>query len=413
MANSSLYPMRSRLRAATCALLAVAGSAAADGGDWHFDAATLKYSEQGRVSVVEPLFRLKHDFTNGRSLTGKVVFDVITGASPTGATPSDQVQTVTSASGNSQQQTRGIVPVKNFRDHRESLDLEYEQPLARTLKAIIGGQAALETDYASRGGSLTLSWDTSDRLTTFTAATSANFDRASPKGGMRTGLDLISAPTTPVSASKQILDGLVGVTRILSPRWLMQLNYGRTRETGYLTEPYKIVSIVDSTGNTIDYRNEKRPDNRQRQTIQLSSVYNVFDEDVIHVSYRFYWDDWGIRSHTVDFRYRFDLSGGHYLEPHLRFYGQSAVNFYTYGLRAGAPLPEFATSDYRYGKMNTNTFGVKYGFPVGSGELNVRLEYMVQSGNSHPSQAVGVQRQYDLFPPINITILQVGYTVNF
>jgi hypothetical protein len=405
--------IRSRLRMATCALLAVAGTAAAEGGNWHFDAGTLKYSEQNRVQVIEPLIRLKRDLTNGRSLTGKAIFDVITGASPTGATPSNQLQTITSASGTSQQVTRGVVPVQRFRDHRSSFDLVYEQPVTRTFKADFGGEIASETDYESRGGNLTLLLDTPDRLTTFSVAGSANFDRASPRGGLRTGLGLTTDATTPGSSNKRVLDGLVGITRVLSPRWLMQLNYGRTRESGYLTEPYKIISVIDTAGNTIAYRNEKRPDQRQRETLEVNSVYNVSDEDVLHFSYRFYWDNWGVRSHTVDLKYRLDLSGGQYLEPHLRFYSQTPVRFYTYGLISGAPLPEYATADYRYGKLNSNTIGIKYGFPVGSGELNVRLEYMAQTGPRHPQQAVGVQKQYDLFPPINITILQFGYSVNF
>jgi hypothetical protein len=405
--------LRYRLRAATCALLAIAGSASAESGDWHFEAATLKYSEQGRVSVVEPLVRLKRDLSNSRSLTGKVMFDVITGASPTGASPTNQVQTITSASGNTQQVTTGIVPVKRFRDHRAALNLDYEQPIFRSLKVTAGGEISAETDYASRGGTLTFAWDTPNRLTTLTGAVAANFDRINPAGGLRTGLDSVGAPTMPGSERKQGLDGLLGVTQVLSPHWLVQLNYGQTKETGYLTEPYKVISVLDSGGTTVNYRNESRPDNRLRQNVQFSAVGNLYEEDVIHFSYLFYWDDWGIRSHTADVKYRFDLNDGYYIEPHMRYYKQSAVDFFTYGLPQGQPLPRYATADYRYGEMNTFTIGGKIGIPAGAGELNFRLEYMLQSGNSHPPQAIGAQKQYDLFPQIDITILQIGYTVDF
>jgi len=403
--------IRNRLRTATCALLAVAGSAAAD-GDWHLDTGMLEYSEHGRVSVFEPVARLKRDLSNGRSLAAKVVFDVMTGASPTGATPSDKVQTVTSASGNSQQVKSGVVPLGLFRDHRADVELEFEQPLARTLTTVVGGHLSKETDYLSRGGTLTFNWDTPNRLTTITAGTGGNFDRVNPKGGMRTGLAMAADPTTPGSAAQQTVDGLIGVARVLSPQWLVKLTYGHAWENGYLTEPYKIVSILDADGNTIDYRNEHRPDRRQKQDFQLSSAYAV-DEDVLHFSYRFFWDDWGIRSHTVDVKYRFDVDDGNYLEPHLRFYTQSAADFYTYGLVSGLPLPQYATADYRYGKLSTQTIGAKYGILTSSGEFNIRIEYMVQSGDSHPAQAIGVQKQYDLFPSISILIVQAGYSLKF
>jgi hypothetical protein len=190
------------------------------------------------------------------------------------------------------------------------------------------------------------------------------------------------------------------------------LNFGHSRETGYLSEPYKIVSLLNADGNTADYRTEKRPGQRTTQNIFLASAYQI-SEDVLHVSYRFYWDNWGIRSHTVDLKYRFDVAPGNYLEPHLRFYSQTAADFFTYGLLSSAPIPKYATSDSRYGKMNSNTIGAKYGIDTGSGELSFRLEYMAQSGNGHPNQAVGSQKQWDLFPTINVVILQIGYSVDF
>jgi hypothetical protein len=408
-----MISVRHRLRFATCALLAVTGTAAAESGDWHFESGALRYSEQQRVAVFEPLFSLKRDFSNDRSLTAKTVFDVITGASPTGASPTNQIQTVTSSSGKTSQSTVGTVPTNRFRDRRAALDLDYAQPLARTLKLNLGGEISTETDYQSRGSHIGLAWDTPNRLTTFSAAFAGNFDRVNPRGGLRIGLDSLQAPTHGAVAGKRVYDGMIGITQVLSPRWLAEILYGQTRETGYLTEPYKIISVLDAIGNTVDFRNENRPDSHLRHYVEFSSAGNVSDEDVIHVSYRYFWDDWGIRSHTVDVKYRFDLSDGYYLEPHLRFYGQSAADFFTFGLLQNAPLPRYATADYRYGKMNTNTIGAKLGIPFGNGELNFRLEYMLQSGSSNPSQAIGMQKQIDLFPPVNITIVQVGYAVDF
>jgi hypothetical protein len=116
----------------------------------------------------------------------------------------------------------------------------------------------------------------------------------------------------------------------------------------------------------------------------------------------------------VDLKYRYELPRAHYLEPHVRYYTQTAADFFTYGLMDGAPLPQYATSDYRYGKMVTTTFGLKYGIPMAGGsELNFRAEYMRQSGDSHPKQAIGMQRNYNLFPAVNVVIFQVGYSRDF
>ena len=39
-------------------------------------------------------------------------------------------------------------------------------------------------------------------------------------------------------------------------------------------------------------------------------------------------DDWGIDSQTLDLHLRFAMGEGRYLQPHLRYYTQSAADFY-------------------------------------------------------------------------------------
>ena len=78
-------------------------------------------------------------------------------------------------------------------------------------------------------------------------------------------------------------------------------------------------------------------------------------------------------------------------------------------------LPELATADYRLGALRSATIGATYGFriPDRPGEWTVRAEYIGQFGNRHPADAVGVQRQFDLFPTVNIGSLLIGYSVEF
>ena len=47
------------------------------------------------------------------------------------------------------------------------------------------------------------------------------------------------------------------------------------------------------------------------------------------------------------------------------------------------------------------------------GDWTVRAEYIGQFGDGHPSDAVGVQRQYDLYPAMNIGTLVIGYELKF
>jgi hypothetical protein len=217
------------------------------------------------------------------------------------------------------------------------------------------------------------------------------------------------------SDPKNVTTGMVGLSRVLTRRWMVAASATRIFEKGYLTEPYKVVSIEDSlSGITVGQLTEYRPSTRNREDILGSSVYHL-SRDVLYLSYRYYWDDWGVRSSTFDGKYRRELGGDSYLEPHLRFYTQTAADFFRFGLVQGAAVPQYITADQRLGALRTATVGATLGFriPDYPGEFSVRAEYIGQFGDGHFKDAVGLQRQFNLFPTVNIGSLVLGYSVQF
>ena len=125
----------------------------------------------------------------------------------------------------------------------------------------------------------------------------------------------------------------------------------------------------------------------------------------------FYTDDWGIDSHTLDLKYRKNLGNERYLEPHIRLYQQSATDFYQHSLTAIPGLGEYASADYRLGEFTATTLGLKYGMKFKNGnDLSLRGEYYLQTGDSNPDNAIGVQKTQDLYPDVNAIILQLNYS---
>lgn len=198
----------------------------------------------------------------------------------------------------------------------------------------------------------------------------------------------------------------------------MQFNYSIGKSFGYLTDPYKIISLIEASpgtnqGQPIDHYFERRPDSRTHHSLFWKTAYHL-KGDVLHLSYRYFWDDWSIKSHTVDLQYRFELSERQYFAPHVRYYNQSAADFYHHSLRNDQTIPVYASADYRLGDLNTVTVGIKYSFTTGrSSKFSLRFEYMKQSGESYPSDAIGVLRSQDLFPDVNAVIAQLSYQVKF
>jgi hypothetical protein len=410
--------IRGRLSTAACMLLASGVPGMAKGADAspnsQLDVTTLLYGEAGGVRVVEPTARFTLLRADGSSFFGQLGIDAITGASPSGALPSGVTQTFTSASGHLRTSAGDEIPTVTFKDNRLALDGGWVKPFGN-FTSTLEGHFSREKDYESIGVDGSLSIDFNHHLTTLSFGAGYNQDSVFPVGGVTDGLADPGLLSVTSSSPKQVMTAMVGISRVLTRRWMMSIDLSRTAEQGYLTEPYKILSIVDGTsGLPIGQLTENRPSSRTRNSILASSVFHLAD-DVVYGSYRYYWDDWDDRSHTIDLRYRHELGNAVFVEPHLRYYVQSAAGFFRSGLIDGAPLPDYATSDYRLGPLTSVTLGATLGFrPRGSpGEWIVRAEYIGQRGDGHPADAVGVQRGFDLYPAMSTGSLVVGYSLGF
>jgi hypothetical protein len=415
-----------KLRAAACVLLAAGVPAAAHADpaapSWQLEASTLGYGEKERAKVVEPAVRLTRLFTSGATLSGQLVFDVITGASPTGARPAGGVQTITTPSGGTQVVQAGTLPLTSFHDRRWAYDLDWGQPVGTLFKAATNAHYSIEKDYESRGVSEKFSLDTNHHLLTWSLGAGYNRDAVFPVGGIPLGLSPGGAMMDETRDAKYVSSFMAGLARVMSRRWVMALDATSATEHGYLTEPYKIVSILDPvTQAPVDHLTEKRPETRLRNSVLASSIYHL-TTDVMYLTYRYYWDDWKVQSHTLDFKYRTELGGESFLQPHLRYYTQTAAKFFTLGLIQGAPLPDFASSDQRLSQFQSVTLGLTYGFkmPGRPGEWTIRGEYIRQFGhlNLAPAESEGGEEggapvMPDPFPPLEIGTITAGYTVSF
>lgn len=425
--------IRDSLAVATCTLLAGVSpqtQAAGFHSPWQIDGGLLFYSEKDRVHLLEPVLRIRKEIDDNEFFSARFVADTLTGASPNGAAPTDAPQTFTSPSGNKSYTTgANEIPLDpTFKDTRAAVNLEWEKPLSERLRGIFGASFSTEHDYTSFGVSGTLSQDFNQRNTTLTAGVSLDADSVSPLGGA-------PDPFTPMptvvtgsggedegeggpSESKTVQQYLLGVTQVLGRNTLTQLNYSYGHSSGYLTDPYKILSVLagDNSGDlraTNPYVYEKRPDKRTFQSIYWKGIHQ-FDEDVLTLSYRYGWDDWGINSNTYDVRYRWELGNGHYLQPHYRHYDQTAADFYRQTLIDGEETTlDYASADSRLGELTTETVGLKYGINFDrDAEINFRVEYMHQTGKTRAQDAVGKLANVDLFPENKAAIVQVGISMS-
>lgn len=406
--------LRERLSKAALALFLAPSAALADqAATTQIDYTALYYGEVGRTQVFEPIVHATRLFGDGQSISAQLGIDAITGSSPTGALPSTSAQTTTTPSGRLTTIPAGQIPLMKFEDHRFGLDGEWRKPLGRLVTATLGGHASRERDYQSLGVNGRISADLMQRLLTVTAGGGYSDDSVFPVGGTPIGLS-DGSEVSHQSNPKKVKSVLFGVSRVLTRRWIMSIDGTRTYERGYLTEPYKVISVVDPfSGTPVGELTDNRPSSRTRSSALLSSVYH-FTHDIGYASYRYYTDTWGIRSSTFDVKYRHDLGEGWYIEPHVRFYRQGAADFFMAALSANLAPPEYATADYRLGKLSTLTLGADFTFKVGDNpaEWTLRGEYFRQKGDVAVPGGLGLPSNLDLSPPIDTFTLVLGYSFN-
>lgn len=410
-----------RLASAACVLLGGANAAAEGPKEWEVDTSFLVYSEKDRVTVFEPSFSAKKTFDNSSILGLNFVFDTMTGASPNGASPSDGPQTFTRPSGNDAYTIEaGETPLDDtFKDTRIQLGASWDSVLTRLTRYRLGANVSSEYDYMSVSFNGGLSQELNQKNTVLSVGVAYAFDTSSPVGGVPVPLASMAAVGSPQpkdgeSDSKSVTDFMLGLTQVLNARTLMQFNVGTSLNSGYLNDPYKIVSVVDGNGRPTDYLYENRPDSRIKNYFFWNTSYHIPNDDTIDLSYRYMFDDWGINSHTIDLRYRWNISEHWYLQPRVRWYQQSAADFYRHSIGNTEDLSVEMSADPRLAEFYATTIGAKVGYVFdGGSEISARLESYRQIGDKSPDDAVGVQKDLDMFPDLEAVMFLFSYNLVF
>jgi Protein of unknown function (DUF3570) len=420
------------LAAATCTLLGTVASmpvAAEEEPRWDFDTALLYYGESdGRVQDLSFNLLARRMFPDDKILSLGLGVDSLTGASPSGAIPQNEVQTFTRPSGDEVYSVApGELPLDDtFLDTRYALTAGWQQPIGRLYTGSAGISFSTEYDYTHAGMNVGISRDFNKRNTTVSLGAAIARDQLDPVGGAPLPLAVMGdlkdlSNRGEDTEEKDVVDLLFGVTQVINERFLVQVNYSLSDSSGYLNDPYKILSVVDpTTGNAIgrtpvpgsgplhEYRFENRPDQRTKHSFFLQGKYFI-DGKVLDMSWRYMTDDWGIDSHTLDATFRWPLGERSWLEPHLRLYTQTEADFYRASLPAGE-LPAYASADYRLAAFDAFTAGIKYGRRTSTGnELAVRLEYYRQDGEISADQLFGDHSSEALYPGLDAIIVNFSY----
>ena len=310
------------------------------------DSITYKFQswqeDDGRIRVDAHYAQLETVLSTETKLKIVGLVDTISGATPSGqpAKPgSDQV------------------PLSQLTDRREAGSIEVTHPLERV--ALVGGFAtSKESDYLSDVWSAKALIDFNQKNTIL----QLGYARAN---------DDITAAFLTTSREKTADDLIIGVTQLLSPQTVITANLSYGYTSGYISDPYKIVEKRTEIlpGFFLDLTfPENRPSSKEKW-IGFVSVNHALENlnAAVEGSYRLLDDTFGTTSHTVELAWFQKFGERLIVRPAMRFYQQSAADFYRVDLNGTSITPPneatgrapYYSADYRLSSMRTWMLGVK------------------------------------------------------
>ena len=268
-----------------------------------------------RIRVRTPSFYARKPLSDSLQAEGSIVYDSISGASPL------YHNTLSGAS---------RLGVTDYRTAGNAKLTKYFDPFA----VGVGAAVSSERDYLSRALSLDVRISSDDRNRTYAFGVGGASDRINSTNGVAEGKE------------RHTLDLLAGVTQALSPEAIVQSTVTYSPGHGYYSDPYKAIDI--------------RPDHRR--IFAWLTRYNQhlpWLDATVNLSYRYLHDSFGSSSHAAEFAWNQPLPDGWSMAPNLRYYTQSAADFYfdppfAHGFVLGSPY----SADTRLSAFGALTSGV-------------------------------------------------------
>ena len=241
----------------------------------------------GGVTAAGPALLVRKSIADKVSLTGSFYVDAVSNAS---------IDVVTTAS--------------PYKERRNEAGLALDYAVRDSLITLAVG-ASKEPDYETRSISLDIAQETFGGMTTV----NVGFTRAADEVGK------VGDPGF-IDQAKH-WQYRVGVTQILTPKWLASVNLEAISDSGFLGNTYRVARVF---GAAVP---ERHPRTRSSRALKLRAVGDLGSRDAVRAEYRYFWDTWDIKAHTVEAGYGRYVGESFLGDAFIRYYTQSAALFYS------------------------------------------------------------------------------------
>jgi hypothetical protein len=146
--------------------------------------------------------------------------------------------------------------------------------------------------------------------------------------------------------------GSAGVTQILTPTTVVNVNYGLTLQQGTLGNTWNAVPLTNDTRGP-----ELLPTQRLRHAVVGRMAQFLPWNGALRLYYRFYADDWGIVAHSAEGQIMQRLTPMLYVGAIYRFHTQTGPTFFT---TLASPDATLRVADSDLAPLQSQTIGGKF-----------------------------------------------------
>ena len=244
-----------------------------------------------------------------------------------------------------------------------------------------------EFDYQSIGANIGISQKTPKRMGEFTAKFQAFLDQVKliAPVELRTGYVGNSEHENYGNSGRNTFALSLAYSQIVNKDFQWELMTDVVQQTGYLSLPFHRVYFNDGS-----VHQEALPDKRFKLPVGIRANYFLGDQFIVRAYYRFYTDDWGLKSNTISLETPVKISPFVSVSPFYRYYSQSAAKYFS-PYQEHTAFDDFYTSNYDLSKFSSNFYGAGIRINPKNGVFGVERLNMLEIRYGHYTKSIGMK----------------------